>query len=306
MHLGLRVVARLVAVGVLMLAAGGGCTRGDRDGDTVKLTGSDTMVNLAQAWAAAFGKEHPNISLQVKGGGSGVGIAALCSGKVKIATASRPMTEKEIELAKKNTGAEPKQFVVGQDALAIYVHRDNPIESISLEELAEIYGENGKIKTWKDLNVDNTACNGGEIIPVSRQNSSGTYAYFKEAVLGANREYKQGITAQAGSSDVVTLVSSTPCAIGYSGMGYKDEKVKVVGVSKEKGNAGVVPSVATALDGSYPISRPLYFYTLGEPTGAVGEFVAWVLSAPGQEIVEQQGYVPVEKSEAGNLGGFRD
>ena len=230
------------AVGVVAMLAGGGCSGNARDLDVVKITGSDTMVILAQAWVAAFTKEHPAVSLQVKGGGSGVGISALCSGKIKIATASRPMTDKEIALAIKNTDKEPRQFIVGQDALAIYVHKQNPIETISLGELAEIYGVDGKITTWKGLNVDNTACPGGEIIPVSRQNSSGTYAYFQEAVLGSDREYRQGITSQSGSADVVALVSNTPCAIAYSGMGYKDDKVKVVNVSKEKGGAGVAPA----------------------------------------------------------------
>jgi phosphate transport system substrate-binding protein len=288
----------LVLSTALLLATSQGCSSARSDGDTIKVTGSDTIVGLAQAWAAAFGQEHPNISMQVKGGGSGVGIAALCSGKIKIATASRPMTEKEIELAKKNTGKEPQQFVVGRDALAIYVHQQNPIETISLGELAEIYGEGGKVNAWKDLNVDNAACGGGEIVPVSRQNSSGTYAYFKEVVLGAKREYRQGITSQSGSSDVVGLVSNTPCAIGYSGMGYKDDKVKVLKVAQEKGQPGVEPNTASALDGSYPISRPLYLYTLGEPAGAVQEFIQWALGDEGQKIVEKQGYVPVGQAAA--------
>src|SRR5262249_16788327 len=155
------------------------------------------------------------------GGGSGVGIAELCGGNTEIATASRPMTEKEINLAKQNTGKEPKEFVVGTDALAIYVHKDNPLDAISIPDLAEIYGENGTITTWKQLGVDNSACADGEIIRVSRQNSSGTYVYFRESVLGKGREYKQGATAQSGSAEIVALVANTPCAIGYSGMGHR-------------------------------------------------------------------------------------
>lgn len=287
---------------VLALAAGlllgsAGCTR--QSDDTVKLTGSDTMVNLAQAWAEAFHIDHPDTSLQVKGGGSGIGIAALCSGKIQIATASRSMKPKEIEVAKQNTGKEPKEYIVGRDALAVYVHKDNPLDTISLEELAEIYGENGTITTWKDLGVDVPGCSSGEIVRVSRQNSSGTYAYFKEAILGEKREYKQGSMSQSGSSDIVELISHTPCAIGYSGMGYKKAGVKILKISKKKGEPGVEPTLATALDNSYPISRPLYLYTLGEPVGAVPEFIQWVLSPAGQKIVEQEGYVSVTDQPSG-------
>jgi phosphate transport system substrate-binding protein len=262
------------------------------------MTGSDTMVNLAQAWSEAYQKSHPDVSAQVRGGGSGVGIAALINGKADIAPSSRAMEPDEIELAKKNTGKEPKQFIVGTDALAVYVHKDNPLDAISIEELAAVYGEGGKISKWQELGVENPACSGGEIVRVSRQNNSGTYVYFRDVVLGKDGNYKQGTTAQSGSSDVVALVSSTPCAIGYSGMGYNDPgKVKMLKVSKKKGEPGVAPTLATALDGTYPIARPLYIYTLGEPTGAVQEFIQWTLGPEGQAIVEKVGYVPNVKSE---------
>lgn len=292
-------LASKLAIGATLACVGlVGCSR--QNDDTIKLTGSDTMVNLVQAWAEAFHDDHSDISLQVKGGGSGIGIAALCAGKIQIAMASRAMKPKEIEVAKRNNdGKVPKEFVVGRDALAIYVNKHNPIQTISLSELAEIYGENGKITTWKQLGVDNAACPDGQIIRVSRQNSSGTYAYFKEAVLGEAREYKQGSMSQSGSSDIVALVSNTPCAIGYSGMGYKNDEVKVLGVAKEKGEPGVEPTLQTALAGTYPISRPLYIYTLGEPTGAIQEFIQWILSPEGQKIVEQKGYVPISDQHAG-------
>jgi len=276
---------------VLLLAAG--CS--SQNDNAIKITGSDTMVNLAQAWAEAFRADHPDISPQIKGGGSGMGIAALCAGKIQIATASRPMKPKELELAEKNTGKKPKQYIVGSDALAIYVQRDNPLDTISIDELAEIYGEGGTITKWSDLGIKNAACADDEVIRVSRQNSSGTYAYFREHVLGEKREYKQGATSQSGSSDVVALVSRTPCAIGYSGMGYNKETVKVLKVGKHKGEPGVEPNLDTALDGTYPISRPLYLYTLGEPTGAVQELVQWILSDAGQKIVEENGYVPISR-----------
>jgi phosphate transport system substrate-binding protein len=282
----------------LLLAGGGACSPSGNSISPIRVTGSDTMVNLANAWQEAFQSSHPEVSLLVTGGGSGVGIANLIAGQIEIATSSRPMEPKEIDLAKANSGKVPQEFVVGRDALAIYVHRDNPIESISLPELAEIYGQDGKTSTWKGLNVEFAACPSGKLVAIGRQNSSGTYAYFKEVVLGKKREYRQGLTSQSGSSDVVALVSKTPCAIGYSGMGYRTDQIKVVPVSKKPGEPAVAPTAASVLDGTYPISRPLYLYTLGEPEGAVQEFIQWVRSAEGQKTVEEQGYVPLPKEPA--------
>lgn len=284
----------LVCACALALVAGCGSNSGARDG-TIRITGSDTMVNLAQAWAEAYQGEKPDVSCQVRGGGTGVGIAALIGGKVDIAPASRKMSEEEMKQAEEKTGKRPKEFIVGSDALAIYVHRNSPLDAISIEELKQVYGEGGKIEKWQELGVENPACPSGEIIRVSRQNNSGTYVYFRDAVLGKEGQYKQGTTALSGSSDVVDLVSNTPCAIGYSGMGYFDAaKVKMLKVSKKKGEAAVPPTLATALDGSYPIARPLYIYTLGEPSGATAEFIDWILGQQGQQIVKDVGYVPRE------------
>jgi phosphate transport system substrate-binding protein len=293
-----------VAVAVACLAAlAAGCgSRRDasseggfsRDGKTIiRVEGSDTMVNLAQAWAEEYHKTHPDVSIQVSGGGSGVGIASLIDGMANMANSSRKMRDKELARAEQNTGQRPQEIVLAMDALAVYVHPDNPLDSISIEELAEIYGEGGEITTWKQLGVNNAACKTDEITRVSRQNNSGTYHYFREAVLGENRDYKLGSIDQSGSKDVVALVSSTPCAIGYSGMGYHTDDVKWLKVSNQKGQPGVEPSVASAADGSYPIARPLQVYTLGEPTGALKEYIDWILSAEGQQIVLVLGYVPV-------------
>ena len=259
----------------------------------IHVEGSDTMVNLAQAWAERYGEIHPDVSVQVSGGGSGVGIASLINGTTSMANASRKMTEEEKQLAKEHTGKAPQEFVVALDALAVYVHKENPLDTISIEELAEIYGEGGTITRWSQLGVKNAACKTDEITRVSRQNSSGTYFYFREAVLGKNRNYKLGSIDQSGSKDVVALVASTPCAIGYSGMGYHTKDVKWLKIAKKKGEPGVEPSVESALDGSYPIARPLHIYTLGEPTGAIKEYLDWILSEEGQRIVLEMGYVPV-------------
>jgi phosphate transport system substrate-binding protein len=252
------------------------------------------MVNLAAAWQERYKDVEPEVRIQVKGGGSGVGIAALCSGRVEIATAGRALKPEEFALAKELTGKTPREFIVGQDALAIFVHPSNPLDSITISQLAEIYGEDGNVTQWTDLGAMHSNCRDGEIIRISRQNSSGTYAYFKEAVLGKDREYKQGATSQSGSSDVVTLISRTPCAIGYSGMGYGSDTVKTLKVSKTKGKPAIAPSKATTQDGSYPIARPLFLYTLGEPEGQVKRFMEWVLSPDGQKVVERMGYVPLE------------
>ena len=261
-------------------------------GMVVRLTGSDTMVNLNQAWAENYRKVKPDVSVQVAGGGSGVGIAGLIDGILDIAASSREMEATETARVSKSAGVEPKGFVVGLDALAVYVNEANPIQSISIEELAEIYGDGGSVLKWSQAGIKNAACASDEIIRVGRQNNSGTYTYFREAILGKSREYRLGSIDQSGSKDVVALVSRTPCAIGYSGMAYAAPGVRALKISKKKGEAGFAPTVASALDGTYPIARPLYLYTRGTPTGPAKDFIDWTLSAAGQAIVKDIGYVP--------------
>jgi phosphate transport system substrate-binding protein len=264
-------------------------------GDVIVVDGSDTMVNLAQAWAEAYHQVKPDIEIQVSGGGSGVGINSLIAGKVDMANSSRKMDEKEIAKFKQNNpGKEPKEHIVGLDALAIYVHPSTPLSAISVEELAEIYGDGGTIDKWSQLGIRHPACQTDEVTRISRQNNSGTYAYFRETVLGKNRDFKNGSIDQSGSKDVVALVGRTPCGIGYSGMGYMTDEVKWLSVSKKKGESAIAPSAETARAGTYPISRPLFIYTAGEPQGAVKEFLQWCQSPAGQKIVAEVGYVPLE------------
>ena len=292
--------ALTVTLGVMILAATVGCggSRGRDSEQVIRIEGSDTMINLAQAWAEDYNRQHPEISVQVSGGGSGVGIASLIEGVVDMANASREMQPKEIQRAEAEFGKKPVEHTVGLDALAVYVHRDNPIETISLEELAEVYGEGGQITKWSQLGVKNTACTSDEITRVGRQNNSGTYHYFREVVVGNKRDFKLGSIDQSGSKDVVALVSRTPCAIGYSGMGYHTDDVKWLKISRKKGEPGVLPTVETATDGSYPLARPLYIYTLGEATGAADAYLKWILSPAGQKIVAELGYVPVGRDVA--------
>lgn len=263
-------------------------------GTVIRITGSDTMVNLVQAWAENYRKKKPDVSVQVAGGGSGVGIAGLIDGILDLAASSREMDVKETDRATQK-GHKPIQYDVALDALSIYVHKDNPLATIAEDALAEIYGDKGTIEKWSQLGVKNAACTSDTIVRVGRQNSSGTYVYFREAVLGAKREYKLGSIDQSGSKDVVALVGRTPCAIGYSGMAYATPEVKALPVSKKKGEPAVAPTNETAMNKSYPLARALYLYSPGEPKPHIKEFLDWVLSPEGQQIVTSIGYVPVGK-----------
>jgi phosphate transport system substrate-binding protein len=260
------------------------------------------MVNLAQAWAEAYAQIEPNVSVEVSGGGSGTGVAALINGTVDIANSSRKMTEEELAKAQQNTGKTPQQFMVGYDALAVYVHKDNPMEEITIEQIAQIYSEGGTITKWSELGVQNAGCASDEIVRVSRQNNSGTYHYFRESILGKGHDFKLGSVDMNGSKDVVDLVSKTPCAIGYSGMGYATSEVKVLRVAKKAGEASYAPSVETTLNGMYAISRPLYMYSLGAPSAAAQKYLDWIHSEAGQQIVQESGYVPLPKN-GGAIGG---
>jgi phosphate transport system substrate-binding protein len=289
-------------VGLAILSSLLACKRKQDDGTgtgagkktSIQNVGSDTMVNLAQAWAEEYAKVDPSTSIEVSGGGSGIGVAALINGTADLANSSRRLEPEEEEKAKK-VGKSPKEHMVGYDGLAIYVHKSNPIEEITIEDLSEIYREGGKIERWSQLGVK--AIPGGkgdDIVRVSRQNNSGTYHYFREAVVGKKKDYKSGSLDMNGSKDVVELVSKTPNAIGYSGLGYATAAVKIVKVSKKKGEPAVTPSVATVLDKTYPIARPLYMYTPGEEPPQVKKYLDWILSEAGQHIVKTAGYVPLQ------------
>ncbi len=274
-----------LALAVLVAACGGGSR------NLIQNKGSDTLVNVAQAWAESYASVASETVVAVSGGGSGTGIAAMINGTVDIANSSRKMKDSEIELARGN-GNDPIEFVVGFDALAVYVHPDNPLDQVSLEQLAELYGEGGDVDAWSQLGVEVPGCSSDEIVRVSRQNNSGTYVYFREAVLGERRDFRLGSRDMHGSKDVVDLVENTPCAIGYSGLAYATDHVKMPCVRKGEDGDCVSPSVETAIDGSYPIARPLFMYTAGEPQGAIREYLDWVLSDEGQCIVYEKGYAP--------------
>ena len=269
------------------------CSR--NKGNSIQNAGSDTMVNLALAWAEAYAEVTPSVPVEVSGGGSGTGIAALINGTVDIANCSREMTPEEIERVKQNTGKEPQKFIVGYDALAVYVHKNNPLEQITIDQLAEIYGENGDITAWAQLGIEHPECSSDEIIRISRQSNSGTYYYFREALLGKKQDFKLGSRDLHGSKDVVELIERTPCAIGYSGMGYATEHVKMLSIAEKTGDSAYAPTLENALSGTYPIARPLYMYSIGTPEGKEMKYINWILSDAGQKIVEKSGYVPLPK-----------
>jgi phosphate transport system substrate-binding protein len=287
------VSASLIFTACSKKSADGAGGSGSGDTMTIQNIGSDTMVNLAQAWAEAYGKVDPNVSVEVSGGGSGIGVAALLNGTCEIANSSRHLEPEELEKAKAKYGAEPKEVMIGYDALAIYVHPSNPMTEISVEELSEIYREDGKFSKWSDLGVTIPGA-GDEIVRVSRQNNSGTYHYFREAVVGKKADFKPGSRDLNGSKDVVALVEGTPGAIGYSGIGYRTDKVKVLKVSKKKGEPGIEPTIETTLNKTYPIARPMFFYTPPNAPEHVNKYIAWVLGSEGQGLIKEKGYIPLK------------
>ncbi|MGY8731497.1 MAG: phosphate ABC transporter substrate-binding protein [Pirellulales bacterium] len=271
-----------------------GCgTRQDSSNNTIRVEGSDTMVNLAQAWAEKYQSERSEITIEISGGGSGVGISSLTQGLADMANASRQMKAKEIRRAKKEFNLDPQEFTVGKDALAIYVHKDNPIEEITIAQLSAIYEEGGTTNTWIELGVTLAGTSNPKIVRISRQNNSGTYAYFRQHVLNDN-DFKLGSIDLSGSADVVSMVEKTLGAIGYSGMGYATDGVKMVKVKLDDDSPSVAPNAANVINGTYPISRPLLIYTPQTPTGTVKDYLDWILGKNGQTIIEEMGYVPLK------------
>jgi len=281
------------SLAALLLPAGCGAGKGAEPANaTIQVKGSDTMVNVAQAWAEEYKKVEPGVEVEVSGGGSGVGIAALEKGTIDIANASRDMKTDEIEQAKRNTGKEPKEFIIGFDALAVYVNKDNPLNELSLDQLSQIFAEGGTITTWSRLGVSIPGVSDDTIVRVSRQSSSGTYEFFREHVLN-RKDFKLGSRDMNGSKEVVELVGTTKTAVGYSGMGYATPSVKMLRLARKAGDPAVAPTVENTLNKSYPLARSLQVYTLGEPEGAVKKYVEWMLSKAGQKILQESGYVPI-------------
>ncbi len=262
-------------------------------GRAIQNKGSDTLVNLALAWAERYRQIHPDIAVAVTGGGSGTGIASLINGTVDIANASRQMKASEIAEAQAN-GFDPIEFTVAIDALAVVVHPDNPVSQLTIDQLADIY--TGRVTNWQAVGG-----NDAPIILLSRETNSGTHVYFLEEVVrkgdGDNSDIFAPQTLLMPSSVGITSeLRRNPNAIGYDGFGYVDPAhEKMIAVAVDTNSLYVLPSIAAGADGSYPISRGLYMYTAGEPTGPIADYLAWIMGDDGQALVAELGFVPLPK-----------
>lgn len=260
---------------------------------TIQNKGSDSMVIAAIEWAEQFREVRSDLGVAVGGGGTGYGFAGLINHTVEIANATRRMKESELRLARE-LGFEPFATVVGYDAPAFVIHENNPLEQLTFEQIAQMYGEGGTIESWKQLGVEVPGCADGVIVRVSRQESSGTHEYLRQTILGRTMDYKLGSRDMQGSKDVVELVAATPCAIGYTGLAYAPPtEVRMPCLAVDPDGPCGEPSMQSAVDDTYPIARPLIMYTRERPQGAVAEYIQWVLSDEGQCILREVGYAPV-------------
>jgi len=258
---------------------------------SLQIKGSDTMVNLVQAWAEEYMKEKPDTYIAVTGGGSGTGIAAMISGTCDIAMSSREMKDKEIREAKAN-GIEPKEWKVALDGLAVVVNPQNPVHKLTIDEVAGIF--TGKIKNWKELGGKNL-----EIVILSREVNSGTHVFFREHVIkkGDKKnldEFSVSSLMMPSSQAIADEIKLNPNAVGYYGMGYSGEGQKLIAVAKDRESEYFAPTVENVILDDYYISRPLLLYTKGDPQGLAREFMEFALSDQGQKIVRELDFVPLQ------------
>ena len=259
--------------------------------NAVQIKGSDTMVNLGQAWAEAYMQKKSDVLVSVTGGGSGTGIAALISGTCDIAETSRKMKEKEFEEARKN-GNEPVEFKVALDGLAVVVSPENPVNQLTIDEVADIFI--GKTRNWKEV--------GGHDLPIvilSREVNSGTPVYFKEKVLRRGdekrtEEFDEGSLLMPSSQAIADEIALNPNAVGYYGIGYSNPTQKILAIAKDKKSPFFLPTLVNIMDGKYYISRPLLMYTNGEPQGKIKDIIEFILGQEGQNIVRELDFVPIK------------
>ena len=264
----------------------------DSPANYIENKGSDTIVNLALAWAEKYQVEHQNIRISVTGGGSGTGIAALVNGTVDIANASRKIKDEETAEAQSN-GITPVEHIIARDAIAVIVNPENPVSELTLQQISDIYS--GKYKNWNEV--------GGEdrpIVRLSRETNSGTHVYFLETVLRlGNKEDKTLFSTSTlllpSSEGIISEVRNNPNAIGYDGLGYVPKDLKMIAIAKKVGEPYVLPSIDTVNDKSYAIARDLYMYTNGAPAGIIKDYLDWILSDEAQQIVADLGFVPAIK-----------
>ena len=259
-------------------------------GTYIQNKGSDTIVNLALAWAEKYQAEHPEVRISVTGGGSGTGIASLINKTVDIANASRQIKPEEVAEAKSN-GVDPVEHIIARDAIAVIVNPENPVSRLTLKQISDIYS--GKINNWTEVGGENRP-----IVRLSRETNSGTHVYFLETVirLGNSKDktlFSMDTLLLPSSEGIIAELRQNPNAIGYDGLGYVPKDLKMIAIAKEAGGAYVLPSIATVNDKTYPIARDLYMYTNGQPTGIVKTYLDWILSSEAQKIVADLGFVPI-------------
>ena len=286
----------LLLIGLLSLAflvaCGGHPNESSSAGQTIENKGSDTIVNLALAWAEAYAEVRPEVRISVTGGGSGTGIAAMINGTADIANASRKMKPEEVEKAREN-GIEPVEHVIAGDAIAVVVHPSNPVDGLSIAQLSAIF--TGQTTNWRQV--------GGQdrpIVLLSRESNSGTHVYFLERVVREgikkdNRLFSPDTLLMPSSEGISHEIRQNPNAIGYDGLGYVTADQKTLCIVDKPGDPCVPPAAETVQDGMYPIARPLYMYTAGEPTGAIREYLDWILGSEGQAWVRELGFVPLSR-----------
>jgi len=295
-HRSIDLSGLLLVVGLILASAGCGSlttqdgTRAGAPQQTIENKGSDTLVNLALAWAEAYMRAHPDVRISVTGGGSGTGIAAMINGTVDIANASRAMSKEELAEAKAN-GINPVEFIVARDAIAVVVHPSNPIHQLTIPQLSDIF--TGKFKNWREL--------GGEdrpIVLLSRESNSGTYVYFLENVVRRGNAkgpelFSPDTLLMPSSEGISREIVQNPNAISYDGLGYVTPDQKTIAVAKAPGEAFIQPGIETVNAGTYPIARPLYMYTRGQPTGIIKNYLDWIMTDEAQAIVRELGFVPL-------------
>ncbi len=283
----------LFLVLVLALPHIAGCGRSSAEaaeGTAIQNVGSDTMVNLALAWAETYTAQHPEVALAVTGGGSGTGIAGLINGTVDIANASRSIKPEEVEAAVAN-GIEPVEHVVARDAIAIVIHPSNPVDELTIAQLSDIY--QGHITNWREVGGPDRP-----IVLLSRESNSGTHVYFLEQVVRRGDKDDEALFSRdtlllPSSEGISAEVRQNPNAIGYDGLGYVTPDQKVVAVARDEDGPYVLPAAESVNSGAYPIARDLYMYTPGEPSGEVAVYLDWILSDEAQAIVKELGFVPL-------------
>lgn len=251
---------------------------------SISVKGSDTMVVLGQKWAEAYMTAHPSTSLQVTGGGSGTGISALINGTTDVCQSSRPMKDAEKEKLRERYSTTGVEVPVAKDGLSVYVNSAAPVEELTLDQVKQIF--QGKITNWKEVGGPDL-----KITAYSRENSSGTYVFFKDVVLKGG-DFSPRAQTLPGTAAVVNAVARDKTAIGYGGAAYA-KGIKVLRIKKDAGSPAIAPSAATVKDGSYALARNLFFYVRNKPTGEIKEFIDWVLSAQGQAVVVKVGYFPI-------------